>query len=88
LPLSIVDAVGHPARCVATAVSVSALPRPQRIPELSESSDLDVGQPDKVASLSDVSAAMLSAKVLSSEVGKQIQSPGHHGIGAKVNGPR
>jgi hypothetical protein len=86
-PLSIVEGVGHPTMCVATAVSVSAVPRPQRIPELSESSDLGVGQPDKVGALADVSAAMLSPKVSSSEVGKSTQRPGHHGIGAKVYGP-
>ena len=39
----------HPARCVATAVSVSALPRPHRIPLLSPSSSLGVGQPDRTA---------------------------------------
>ena len=37
--------LGQPARCVATAVSVSALPRPQRIPLLSPSSKRGVGHP-------------------------------------------
>lgn len=81
--------VGHPV--IAAMVAIEGEPVPGRS-NIAKSGPADVafcvGQPDKIGALPDVVTAMFSAKVLASEIGKITKSPGHHGIGAKVYGPR